>query len=167
MMAYQQGEAEAFDLLFAQLTPALYRFFLAQEATRGEAEDLLQETCLRVHSFRHTYRPGEPVLAWVYGIARHIRIDAYRKHVRRSRREIAADVLHDFAGPEPQSGSVLDPCWKQLPESQREVLTMLKVTGMSLDEVARALGTSVGSVKQKSHRAYTALRECLGGRSTA
>src|ERR1019366_310142 len=40
-----------------------------------------------------------------------------------------------------------------LPESQREVIEMLKVAGMSLEEVARATSSSVGSVKQKAHRA--------------
>lgn len=46
-----------------------------------------------------------------------------------------------------------------LPESQREVIVMLKVAGMSLEEVARATSSSVGSVKQRVHRAYKKLRE--------
>ena len=50
-----------------------------------------------------------------------------------------------------------------LPASQREVIEMLKVAGMSLEEVARATSSSVGSVKQKAHRAYENLRERLGG----
>jgi RNA polymerase sigma-70 factor (ECF subfamily) len=48
-----------------------------------------------------------------------------------------------------------------LPESQREVILMLKVAGMSLEEVARATSSTVGSVKQKAHRAYERLRERL------
>jgi RNA polymerase sigma-70 factor (ECF subfamily) len=48
-----------------------------------------------------------------------------------------------------------------LPDSQREVLTMLKVLGMSVDEVARATSTTAGSVKQKAHRAYERLRSVL------
>jgi RNA polymerase sigma-70 factor (ECF subfamily) len=48
-----------------------------------------------------------------------------------------------------------------LPECQREVIEMLKVAGMSLEEVARATSSSVGSVKQKAHRAYDKLRELL------
>lgn len=53
----------------------------------------------------------------------------------------------------------------RLPESQREVVTMLKVTGMSLEEVARATASSVGAVKQKAHRAYESLRQILRSRS--
>ena len=48
-----------------------------------------------------------------------------------------------------------------LPESQREVVSMLKVSGMSLEEVARATASSVGSVKLKAHRAYEKLRSVL------
>jgi RNA polymerase sigma-70 factor (ECF subfamily) len=50
-----------------------------------------------------------------------------------------------------------------LPASQREVVSMLKVSGMSLEEVARATASSVGSVKLKAHRAYEKLRSVLKG----
>jgi len=48
-----------------------------------------------------------------------------------------------------------------LPEAQREVVTMLKVGGLSLEEVARATSSTVGAVKQKAHRAYERLRKLL------
>jgi RNA polymerase sigma-70 factor (ECF subfamily) len=48
-----------------------------------------------------------------------------------------------------------------LPPSQREVVSLLKVSGMSLEEVARATESSVGSVKLKAHRAYEKLRAVL------
>ena len=51
-----------------------------------------------------------------------------------------------------------------MPESQREVIVMLKICGMSLEEVARATSSSVGSVKQKVHRAYETLRKGHGGK---
>jgi RNA polymerase sigma-70 factor (ECF subfamily) len=54
-----------------------------------------------------------------------------------------------------------------LPASQREVVSMLKVSGMSLQEVARATASSVGSVKLKAHRAYEKLREALTRQGTA
>jgi RNA polymerase sigma factor (sigma-70 family) len=49
----------------------------------------------------------------------------------------------------------------QLPKSQRDVVLMLKVSGMSLEEVARATSVSVGAVKQRAHRAYGKLRAIL------
>ena len=49
----------------------------------------------------------------------------------------------------------------ELPESQRDTIVMLKLSGMSLEEVARATSSTVGSVKQKAHRAYEKLRQLL------
>jgi RNA polymerase sigma-70 factor (ECF subfamily) len=49
----------------------------------------------------------------------------------------------------------------RLPESQREVILLLKVSGMTLEEVARTTACSVGAIKQKAHRAYATLRELL------
>ena len=50
-----------------------------------------------------------------------------------------------------------------LSSGEREVVEMLKVEGLSLEEVARAMSSTVGSVKQKAHRAYEKLRERLSG----
>lgn len=67
---YQSADASATTELIQRLSPDLLRFFLVQEATRTEAEDLLQNTWLRIHKARHTYRPGAPVLPWVFAIAK-------------------------------------------------------------------------------------------------
>ena len=61
MELYQQADQEAPGALVATLSPALLRYFRNQEATREQADDLLQETWLRIHRVRHTYRPGGPV----------------------------------------------------------------------------------------------------------
>lgn len=160
MLRYQQADAAATTALIEQLSPQLYRFFAAQLGNREDASDMLQDAWLRIHRVRHTYRPGEPLLPWVYAIARCVRVDSYRKRRRITEREIVLEVL-----PEPPVGSAEPadrPSFTQLiadlPDSQREVLTMLKVNGLSLEEVARATSSSVGSVKQKVHRAYQSLR---------
>ena len=62
----------------------------------------------------------------------------------------------------PSEGEDFDQLVAALPDSQREVLVMLKVLGMSLEEVARATSSTVGAVKQKAHRAYVTLRRAMG-----
>src|SRR5258708_14160341 len=78
MERYQQADPEAPRGLVVALSPALMRFFRSQVASLQQADDLLQETWMRIHRVRHTYRPSEPVLPWVYAIARRVRIDGYR-----------------------------------------------------------------------------------------
>ena len=162
MASYQEGDFAAATALIHRLSPQLHRFFVVQSASRGDADDLLQETWLRIHEVRHTYRSGEPVLPWLYAIARHIRVDHYRRTrraaVREGRFEQALDVAVSVR---PAPAQDLETLLSPLPPSQREVIEMLKVAGMTLKEVAQATSSSVGSVKQKAHRAYEKLREWL------
>jgi RNA polymerase sigma-70 factor (ECF subfamily) len=164
MSAWQQADHEAATTLIERLTPLLLRYFRAQAAYRRHAEDLVQETWIRVHKARHTWRPREPVLPWIFAIARHTGLDGYRRSRRVEMRETQVDKLPHVAAPEPRSAaadSELDALLAELPHSQREVIVMLKVSGMSIEEVARATAASAGSVKQKAHRAYAKLREIL------
>ncbi len=105
-------------------------------------------------------------MPWIYAIARHTRLDAYRKQRRLQSREVLVatipERLHQVV---PEALSEEDRFARlvaNLPDAQREVIMMLKVSGMSLEEVARATSSTPGAVKQKAHRAYTALRRALG-----
>jgi RNA polymerase sigma-70 factor, ECF subfamily len=166
MAHYQLGDLSAATALIHRLSPQLHRFFAIQFSSQRDADDLLQETWLRVHKVRHTYRAGEPVLPWLYAIARHIRVDHYRKARRTTAREARLEGVAGVAAALPAESARtpdLEALLAPLPESQREVIEMLKIAGMSLEEVARATSSSVGSVKQKAHRAYESLRKRLSG----
>ena len=170
MVQYQQGDRAAATALVNALSGPLYRFFLTQPVSRKYADDLLQETWLRIHQARHTYRPVEPVLPWIYAIARHVRVDHYRKARRVEMCERQVEQLPEIAaapGDRQDSASEVATLLACLPESQREVIAMLKVLNMSIEEVARATSSSIGSVKQKAHRAYVTLRERLAGTRVA
>ena len=164
LVRYQRADVQATTELIQRLSPDLLRFFLAREATRMEAEDLLQNTWLQIHKARHTYRPGAPVLPWVFAIAKHVRIDGYRKRRRIEQYESATERLPERPPPQdslPAEVPTFESLIADLPESQREVLTMLKVNGLSLEEVALATSSTVGAVKQKASRAYAKLRTVL------
>jgi len=163
MERYQQADPEAPAALVGALSPALLRFFKSQVASREHADDLLQEAWLRIHRVRHTYRPGEPVLPWIYAIARRVRVDGYRRTRRITLHEIGMELLPEVPAQADarNPGPTFDTLVAALPEAQREVVTMLKVGGLTLDEVARATSSTVGAVKQKAHRAYERLRKLL------
>jgi RNA polymerase sigma-70 factor, ECF subfamily len=164
MQRYQQGDFAAATALIDRVSPQLHRFFAAYQGSRGAVDDLLQETWLRIHKVRHTYRPFEPALPWFYAIARHVRVDHYRKSVRTSAREQQLEGMSNAELAIPAKSNQaddLEALLAPLSDSQREVIAMLKVAGMSLEEVASATSSSVGSVKQKVHRAYKKLRETM------
>lgn len=163
MARYQQADLEAARELIDILSPRLFRFFLGCAGDRSQADDLLQDFWLRIHAARRTYRPGEPLLPWMYAIARRVRVDDYRKRRRVKGHEVQVTELPEPTASLPRAGGEFDfdNLLGALPSSQQEVVVMLKVSGLSLEEVAAATRTSVGAVKQKAHRAYSTLRSLM------
>ena len=164
MARYQQGEVAAVEELVHRLSPSLWRYFFSSHASWSDSEDLLQDCWIRIHRSRHTYRPAEPVLPWIFAIARHTRLDGYRRRRRRESRETLVANPPEVAvhvEPAPPEPSRFRRLVEQLPDSQREVIVMLKASDMSLEEVARATSSTVGAIKQKAHRAYAKLRQII------
>lgn len=164
MQGYQQADRDATSMLISRLSPAILQFFLGEVRDRSRAEDLLQDFWLRVHKARHTFQEGKPLLPWAYAIARRVRVDQYRRTRRLLEHELQSDKLPDMASevPTPIGQNKLADLLKDLPKAQRETVLLLKCGGLSLQEVARTTGVSVGAVKQRAFRAYEALRKALG-----
>jgi RNA polymerase sigma-70 factor (ECF subfamily) len=134
MVRYQKGDAEAVEDLVRRLSPRLLRFLAVFEHFPSDAEDLLQDCWIRIHRSRHTYRSPEPVLPWVFAIARHTRLDGYRRRRRESREVLVANPPETVQTIRPATGgdtNEFDRLLATLPDSQREVLLTLKVSGMS------------------------------------
>ena len=166
MVRYQQADSDAANELIRKLSPVLFGFLSSPTHTRTDTEDLVQDCWLRIHKSRHTYRSSEPVLPWIFAIARHTGLDGYRRRRRVQSREIMMEQLPERPQKvEPPGMGLKDELAQyvnRLPPSQKEVVLMLKVSGMSLEEVARATSSTVGAVKQKAHRAYEKLRRMMG-----
>jgi RNA polymerase sigma-70 factor (ECF subfamily) len=164
MEAYQKGDRQAGNELFSRVSQPLYRYLSLQSGDRRHADDLLQEVWLRVHRARPSYRPGEKVLPWLYAIARYVKVDAYRRRRTEHFEDPLDAVVENKAmdtGGNARDLPQMEELLAGLPQSQREVIVMLKVSGLSLEEVAKATASTVGSVKQKAHRAYKKLRATL------
>jgi RNA polymerase sigma-70 factor (ECF subfamily) len=164
MEQYQSADPAALDELVRRVSSPLLRYFNNSRFARNDAEDMVQDCWMRIHRSRHTYRSSEPVMPWIYAIARHTRLDAYRKQRRLAAREVLVPNVPETLHPEvPEARQdEFERLVSTLPDSQREVLFMLKVSGMSLEEIARATASTVGAVKQKSRRAYATLRRAWG-----
>jgi RNA polymerase sigma-70 factor, ECF subfamily len=170
MRRYQEGDHQAAELLVLELRSTLARYMYATSLGAMNVDDLLQECWLRIHKARSSYRPEEPVLPWVLAIARHTRIDFYRRWRRSSAREtelfdFSNETLGTMAGAEGQAMEAQSflGLMEQLPESQREVVVMMKVTGMSVQEIAAATKSTPAAIKQKAYRAYRKLRQVMAG----
>jgi RNA polymerase sigma-70 factor, ECF subfamily len=167
MVAYQAGRVEAFDALYAALAPDVRAYLLSACRDAARADDLLQETFLRLHRARATYQPGLPVRPWVRGIAKRVYLMDRRSSVRRERREAAVDAeppLAFRAGREtPADRRWLLRGLAAVPADVREPFLLHHLVGFSFPEIAARLGIQVGAAKVRSSRARLRLRAILTG----
>lgn len=166
MLKYQQADSAAVAELVRTVNPVLLRYFRGYTRNEAESEDLLQETWLRIHRSRHSYRAGSRALPWIFAIADHTRVDRYRKRSRELKREVAVDPLPEHRPRVEAPSSArwdLEALLAKLPEAQREVLLLLKFSELSIDEIAKLKGATAGAIKLRAHRAYEALRQMLRG----
>lgn len=168
MMAYQSGEASAFEALYAQLAPAIGGYLRSLCRDPARAEDLLQETFLQVHRSRHTYLPARPVKPWVYAIARNVFLMSRRAAGRRERREtVVGESFPDVPVPAEAEGladrDAVRGALARLPDDRRESLLLHHVWGLSFREIGAVLGVSEAAAKLRAHRGVRRLREILAG----
>lgn len=183
MLRYQAGDASAFRELYAQVAPRLLGYLLKMARSRPVAEDLLQQTFLKVHRARGAYVPGADPLPWIYSIAHRSFIDEARKAKRAIVRvgsdpdgelpEIAAGLTGlpadrtDEPRVDPEETKAALAALQQLPDAQREAVVLTKLEGKSVAEAAEIAGTTVGAMKVRAHRGYEALRKLLGATQSA
>ena len=176
MQRYQDGDASAFRELYALVAPRLLGYLTKLTRTRSVAEDLLQQTFLKVHRARGAYVRGADPMPWIYSIAHRTFIDEVRKNKRAivnvgsdgTVPEVAAGL--DGATVDRRDESRVDPelakealdALGALPDAQREAVVLTKLDGKTVAEAAEIAGTTVGAMKVRAHRGYEALRKLLG-----
>src|SRR5204862_4536338 len=176
MQRYCDGDAGAFRELYALVAPRLLGYLLKMARERALADDLLQQTFLKVHRARTTYVRGAEPLPWIYSIAHRTFIDQARKHKRAVVRVGEADELPEVAAAitgesddrrddgraDPEAIAAALDALAELPAPQREAVVLTKLDGRTVAEAAEIAGTTVGAMKVRAHRGYEALRKLLG-----
>jgi RNA polymerase sigma-70 factor, ECF subfamily len=182
MNRYAQGEQSAFAIVYDGLEQKLRAFLTRLTGAPAVADDLLQETFMRIHRARGSFDAGAAVVPWAYAIAR----NAWLDHVRAAkvRGETPRPKGNDELGPIGEAGTGPDADSEQLAiarqtaalvesvlgrlaPAQREAFVLLRYEGMSVDDAAAVLGSTPTAVKLRAFRAYEALREALGQSRTS
>lgn len=164
MLASLDGDAAAHRTLLERLSRHLRAYFKRRLAAGrrdiGEAEDLVQETLLAVHTRRHTYDRTQPLTPWLFAIARYRLIDHLR-HTRRTMVDIPIDDAGEFLAHDDGSGAEsaydLDKLLAKLPEGTRRAVEYMKLEGMSAAEAASRCGISESAMKVRVHRGLKSL----------
>jgi RNA polymerase sigma-70 factor, ECF subfamily len=168
MTASLNGEAAAHRALLDRLSRHLRAYYKNKLALIGrsatEAEDLVQDALMAIHTRRHTYDPGELLTPWVHAIARYKLID----HLRRTKAsmtdvpiEDAEEVMaeDDHAGAE--SALDLNRLMAKLPEKMQRAIRYVKLDGLSVAEAAARSGMSESAVKVSVYRGLKAMAAAI------
>jgi RNA polymerase sigma-70 factor (ECF subfamily) len=172
----RRRDPEVLDRLIEQYQHRLLRYLVYLTANREFAEDLFQETWMRVLERGNQYNGRSRFDTWLFAIARHLVIDASRK-----KSTLSLDALTDpqdgaapveFAGKGPTTNEAVDRLERverigsaltHLEVAQREVVILRFQEDMSLDEIAQVTGAPLSTVKSRLYRGLEALKPVLDG----
>ncbi len=178
MLAFAQGDAGAFDRLYARHKGTVYRFVSRSLPSRADAEEIFQDVWMKAIEARQRYEPRAKFTTWLYAIAHNRLVDAWR---RKGLVLVPLDGDDDGDGRpaiDPPGDPADEPfaqassrealarfaaAFEALPPAQREAFVMKEEAEMSIAEIAAATGANEEAVKSRVRYASAKLREALDG----
>ena len=183
MSAFAAGHVQAFEWLYQRHHAPLYRFVrrLLGRDGAAQADEVFQDTWLRVVQAKDRYVPqGASFRTWLFTLAHHRAIDVLRRSGRETplpdgddAEPFVPDGLPWFGWPRPEdaidelvfwrrAGAKLLECLEELPAAQKTAFLLHHEDGITLDEIARALGVGFETAKSRLRYALAKLRTCMG-----
>lgn len=172
MLAYQKGDAMAFDELYRRYRGSLYRYFLRQCYQAAIAEELFQDVWMKLIRARKNYQVRAKFSTYLFHLAHNHLIDFYRKQSGRLPLSYGEDSeVQELAGndcdqPERRAGanekvSRFLALLSQLPEAQREALMLREEGGLGVEEIARVTNVNTETAKSRLRYAVKKLRNAM------
>jgi RNA polymerase sigma-70 factor (ECF subfamily) len=163
----QQHDQAALTQLYEENFDRIYRYIVLKIGDRTEAEDMTQQVFLNALKSISSFKwKGMPFSAWLFRIAHNQMVDYFRKKSRQA--TVPLDESLAAGGSDPRQVAErkleieqLAQATKRLTPAQQEVISLRFAGEMSVAEVARVMGRSVGAVKALQHSAIVALRKVL------
>ena len=170
----RRRDPDLLDRLIEQYQQRLYRYLLFLTGDRTLAEDLFQDTWVRVLERGHQYNAKSRFESWLFAIARHLVIDVSRRKKLRSFEELAdPETERPYEPPDDRSASALQLLVAReneqavqlsllkIPAYYREVLLLRFQDELGLEEIAAVLSTPLSTVKSRLYRGLAALKSAL------
>src|SRR3954468_3361404 len=174
---FQQGDGGAFKRLLARHKAPLYTFLVRMLGDREKAEDLAQETFLRIVKGAQAWEHRSRFQSWMYAIARNLCADRARRDRFRKTESLDAEVDAGGAtildgvpdpGPSPDRAAeserlrpLLQRALLSLPAEQREVFVLREQAGLPFREIAEIVSANENTVKSRMRYALSGLRKAL------
>jgi RNA polymerase sigma factor (sigma-70 family) len=166
MIAYRDGNAGAFETLYARHRARLFRFVLRSVKERGMAEELFQDVWMRVIEARGRYAPKARFTTWLYSIAHNRLIDHWRRKGLSVVDLENVDVEGNSPNPERQAEARqglqrFAKALEVLPPAQREAFLLHEEAGMSVAQIAQSTGAGEEAAKSRLRYAMAKLKAAV------
>ncbi len=171
---FQQGDQQAFDMLVHRYKDQLLNFVYRFVGNRNDAEDIVQETFLRVYKNKHYYKEIAKFSTWIYTIAGNLAKTELRKRKRRKlfsvsnfmNEEKDYEIPDEERNPELEvdgtiKDDIIQKAIEKLPPKFKEVILLRDVQGFSYEEISQILNIPLGTVKSRVNRGRLKLQEDL------
>ncbi len=163
MVKVKKGELRYLEQLFDRYQQRLYNYFIKCTSDWTESQDLTQITFMRVMKYRHSFDAQKTFEVWLFGIARNLVRDHFKKmKVYRDQFAFAEhlpDKVEDEDGLNIENEARLHRALNQMDPDKRELLVMAKFQGIKYEQIAQIRGSTIAAIKVQVHRAIAKLRE--------
>ncbi|HFE63037.1 RNA polymerase subunit sigma-24 [candidate division KSB1 bacterium 4484_188] len=171
---FQQGDVQAFDILVRRYKDQLLNYIFRFVGNRSDAEDIVQETFLRVYKNKHYYKEIAKFSTWVYTIAGNLAKTELRRRKRHKIFSVSNFVNEDrdFDIPDTDHSperkvdgtlkeDIIQKAIDKLPPKFKEVIILRDVQGFAYEEISQILSIPLGTVKSRVNRGRLKLQEDL------
>lgn len=172
---FQEGADRAFNLLVGRYKDQLMNFVYRFLGDYDEADDVVQETFVRLWRSKQSYRPVAKFSTWLYTIAANLARTQLSRRKRHAFFSLSRPRSDDGALPEipdtryaadamaesTLTSGLIAEALKKLPAKYREVVILCDIQELSYDEICRITGANMGTVKSRLSRGRSQLQELL------
>ena len=157
------GDDEAFESLYYLSYRPIYAFLLSFTLNKEDADDLMQDTFIRIRDAAHLYKKQGNPMAWMMKIAKNLFLMKKRKEKGKETiheegvLEFIENTFHEIDAAE--NKMFLEELFLHISEEEREIIVMNVLTGLTFKEISMMLGKPIGTVLSKYHRAMKKLKK--------
>lgn len=143
MKLYQDGNEDAFRLLYQRTSSKIYGYLVNKVKDTEIANEIFQSTFLKLHRGRHLYNQNLPFLPWLFAICRNALSDYFRKN--KANQEVSNELALANAMASPDYENFDFP---KLPKTQQLAIELRYLEGFSFEEISKKLNTTSLNVRQ-------------------
>lgn len=156
------GDQNSYHQFLLQISK-IVRAVTAKKIASADVEDVVQEVLISIHKARHTYDCDRPLMPWLMAITTFRINDYLRKYYAEMRHKISdieefSDILTDITI-DPSGRELVSEMLAHTNEKQREILTLMYITGHTAKEIGKLINMNESAVKVAAHRAIKKIKQ--------